>query len=238
MSRILFFTVVAALLFALVACSKPEEEELSPTIESKVTIRDRQVGIVDVSESTRIWVRDTDEHLIDSTELQIAHFDVLSGQEISFTDKIASISPSQDTAVFSVQVADGNEGIAMVRGDGYKMSMYITEDTIIDAGQVTFAHEYGLALVPIEFEDGKRIVALNNYGRQVFFLPISDIGGRIRYSTEELDYLVIDRSIVSQEIELIPYDRPGETTIIRRGEVSEDGADIYSDVLALISNWS
>lgn len=237
MSRFLFNSIIAATLFALVACSKPDEE-LSPTIESKVTIRDRQLGIIDVSDSTRIWVRDTDEHLIDSTELQMAHFDVLSGQEISFTDKISSISPSQDKAVFSVRVADGNEGIAMVRGDGYKMSMYITEDTIIDVGQVTFAHEYGLALVPIEFADGKRIVALNNYGRQVYFLPVTDIGGRIRYSTKELDYLVIDRSIVSEEIELVPYDRPGETTIIRRGEVSEDGEDIYSDALELISNWS
>ena len=235
-----YFHLVSLLVLActftlLAACSKPNLEPTA-TGESRVTIRGRQTGIFGSASTERIWVRSTNKVDISASDIATAHSQVLSGESVTFTDKIAAISPFERTALLSVQTDGGAEGIALIREDGYKMALHIISGQIQDVGQTTFMTDNELALVLIANANGPHILALNNYGRSVFELPVSSVTGRIRYSPSEPDFLVIDRSIRG-EIELVPYESPGETIIIADDSEAEETTSLYAETAALISDW-
>jgi hypothetical protein len=104
-------------------------------------------------------------------------------------------------------------------------------------GSIKFMQEFGLTLLSLNDPTGGKIVAINNYGVEQFVLPVSNSAGTLRYSPDELGYMVLDRRVVAQELELVSLTDPADTVVVKRDPKSSSSTDLYQRLEDIISDW-
>ena len=241
--RIAFAATTAITVAAtLSACSSPERQPTPTAIVREATEPERIEGVVPVSDHAFLWVTPSDDILIQTTDIERTHPFTLAGRTVSFSEADSSLDPviSEDGRVVAIPVraSDGSGGVALVRDDGYNMTLHLYGGPDAVLGSVKFMPEFGLTLLSVLDADSEsRVMAFNNYGIRQFDLPVSDFTGTLRYSPEELRYMVIDRRPLVSEIELIPFDDPGGSTLFNLQGAPQGSEDLYFSVAAIIADW-
>ena len=180
------------------------------------------------------WVDLQGEFVLGAGEAANRHFMALEGDAMEFTESPAPTVSADDTKVLvGVRSGGGRPGVLLVRSDGSSMGMYVFQDHSTTFGDVGFAPWVGLTLVGTSDSAGSRVVALNNYARIVFDLPMQDYRGRLVVAPD-LSHVALVRD---GEVELAPLQTRGETIVIREGMVSPEGRDLYREALRLVERW-
>jgi hypothetical protein len=97
--------------------------------------------------------------------------------------------------------------------------------------------EFGLTLLNLNDPTGGKIVVINNYGVEQFMLPVSNFAGTLHYSADELGYMVFDRRVVSQKLELVSLTDRAGTVVVKRYPDSSGSIELYQRMDAIISDW-
>lgn len=220
------------------ACTRQSDPEPTATaIRSESIEVERTPRVVTVSEQTVLWITDTEDLLIDTSDAETSHPFTLAGRTVSFPNADGTLAPvlSDDRSVLAIPVrlSDGSLGVNLVADDGYNMTLHVIGNEDLSITSIKFMLEFGLTLLSLNDERGDRIIAINNYGIKQFELPISDSTGTMKYSPDEYRYMVIDRRPIEQEIELIPFDDPGGTTLFS----SSQSEDLYRAIALTIADW-
>ncbi len=242
--RPLFLVVVLIVVAAACTTGGDSQPEPTPTHIRSETAQQlqRTQGVFSVAPDTMLWVTQTDEILITTADIELAHPFTLGGQGVTFDSTEsgtveAVVSDDQSVVAVPVTTTSGFGGVALFRDDGHNMALHLYGDPSADIGSIKFMPEVGLTLVSLGGHGGSRVIAINNYGIMQFELPVTDALGKIRYSPDELRYLVIDRRPFEEELELVAYAEPGESTIFRASETSEEDDDLYRSLSAAIASW-
>lgn len=232
--------VIAAV--ALSACTQPDDTATPTAIVSETHSSERVEGVVPVSENALLWVTAADDVLIQASDIEETHPFTLAGRSVILHGKDNDLAPavSEDGAVVAlpVRASDGSGGVALVRDDGYNMTLHLYGGPGAVLGSVKFMPEFGLTLLSIRDDESRsRVIAINNYGIRQFDLPVTDFTGAMRYSPDELQYMVIDRRPLEQEVELVPFAEPGESTVLNGDSDSEQEKALYASAVVAISGW-
>lgn len=228
--------------FLLAACTNPGDIVPTATaIRSESTELQRSKGVFAVADDRVLWVTESDDILVEADDIERQHPDILAGRGITLlhsgSDAVAVVSDDESVMALPVRASDGSGGVALIRSDGYNMALHIYGDSTASLGSIKFMPEFGLTLLSLADGAGSSVIAINNYGLKQFDLPVTDALGTLRYSPDELRYMVIDRRPVQEELELIPFAEPGESTLFRPSNSSEEADELYRSLTAVITTW-
>jgi hypothetical protein len=230
--------ISASLLLIVVACTNGGDVEPTTTPISLIEFQPERVpGFTRVSENTALWVTKSQDILLDADELTVAHQELLRGRNIVFAESGNTVREDERFAAVVVNSSDGLSGVTLVGSDGYKMALHLFEFPDTTVGSIKFMQEFGLTLLSLNDPTGGKIVAINNYGVEQFVLPVSNSAGTLRYSPDELGYMVLDRRVVAQELELVSLTDPADTVVVKRDPKSSSSTDLYQRLEDIISDW-
>lgn len=230
--------ISVGLLLIVVACTNSGDVEPTTTPIPPADYQPERIpGFTRVSENTALWVTKSQDILLEADELTDAHQELLRGRDIVFAETGNRVREDERFAAVVVNSSDGLSGVTLVGSDGYKMALHLFDLPETTVGSIKFMQEFGLTLVSLSDPTGSKIVAINNYGVEQFVLPVSNFAGTLRYSPDELGYMVLDRRVVSQELELVSLTDPADTVVIKRDPKSSETSDLYQRLEAIISDW-
>ncbi len=233
---------LAVAVFAVACTTGADSQSTATPIRSASVELERSAGVFPISDDTLLWVTGESEVLIQAQDIAQAHPFILRGQDVAFTDANATgpgvvVGDDESVVAIPVETAAGRRGVALVRNDGYEMALHMYGDSSVSIGSIKFMPEVGLTLMSLSGEEGSRLIAFNNYGMKQFDLPVTAATGTLRYSPDELGYMVIDRRPATEELELVPLAEPGESTLFRPSNSSEEEDDLYRSLSAAVASW-
>ncbi len=238
---VVLILTIAVIGLGCVANNVAPQPTATPIRSQSVPV-ERSPGVVPVSSDAVLWVTALDDVVIESSDIEKAHPDVLAGQDVSLStvgnEVQAAVSDDESVVALPVRTSSGKGGVALVRADGYKMALHLYGAADIPIGSIKFMPEFGITLLSLGDEvAGGKIVAINNYGMKLFELPVTDFTGTLRYSPDEFRYMAIDRRPLISEIELVPFDEPGDTALFRADDESETSNELYQSIVTAIADW-